>query len=447
MVQFMLISALVATYLCIVNGQSCRPPSGGEGRCISLYECDPLLAIVNKPNKSQQDINILRQSQCGFQGQTPKVCCVDAVTPPPQPTSNACFTADGKEGKCVSLYSCPNLANLLKPPVAPHIVTFVQNSRCQGPDQYSVCCGQNPPDFNNNNNNGNVNAVCASSIALPNHNSGCCGIQILADDRIVGGNATGIDKYPWLVVIEYVQGNRIKLLCGGALISGRYVLTAGHCVIGDVLKAGTPRHVRLGEYDTSNDVSEPDCVKVPGGGMDCTEGVKVIAIEKVIPHPQYNPSNSLRRNDIALLRLRETAPYTDFIRPICLPERDITISPPPTLKMYVAGWGAVNETVSKSDIKLHVEVPLIDKDQCQTVYSRPQFNVPLWNGQLCAGAQQGQDSCKGDSGGPLMFQNEKIFEVIGIVSFGPKACGLEGVPGVYTKVHEYNSWIRSQIIP
>lgn len=66
-------------------------------------------------------------------------------------------------------------------------------------------------------------------------------------------------------------------------------------------------NVRLGEYDTSSD--GPDCVEVEGGGQDCTEGHIVLPIEKVIPHKDYKPESSLRRHDIALLRLKDEAPY------------------------------------------------------------------------------------------------------------------------------------------
>lgn len=71
----------------------------------------------------------------------------------------------------------------------------------------------------------------------------------------------------------------------------------------------------------------------------------------------------------------------------------------------------------------------------------------LEEGQICAGGQAGKDSCRGDSGGPLMYENGRIDEIIGIISFGPKPCGLENSPGIYTKVFEYKNWILANIRP
>lgn len=85
--------------------------------------------------------------------------------------------------------------------------------------------------------------------------------------------------------------------------------------------------------------------------------------------------------------------------------------------------------------------------ECQPSYNTPRRKAELWQGQLCAGGEAGKDSCKGDSGGPLMYENDRSFEVIGVVSFGPSPCGKEDVPGVYTKVLEYNEWIRNTIVP
>lgn len=68
-----------------------------------------------------------------------------------------------------------------------------------------------------------------------------CG-EDAGEDRIIGGNVTNIDQYPWLALVEYRNSrSSISLGCGASLISKRYVITAGHCVFGAVLtQLGTP---------------------------------------------------------------------------------------------------------------------------------------------------------------------------------------------------------------
>lgn len=46
--------------------------------------------------------------------------------------------------------------------------------------------------------------------------------------RIVGGQETQINQYPWMGLMRY--GGRFY--CGCSLINDRYVLTAAHCVHG-----------------------------------------------------------------------------------------------------------------------------------------------------------------------------------------------------------------------
>jgi secreted trypsin-like serine protease len=51
-------------------------------------------------------------------------------------------------------------------------------------------------------------------------------------NRVVGGERTKIDEFPWLARVRY-QDQKTKELsfrCGGSLINKQYVLTAGHCV-------------------------------------------------------------------------------------------------------------------------------------------------------------------------------------------------------------------------
>ncbi|XP_039764499.1 phenoloxidase-activating enzyme-like isoform X1 [Pararge aegeria] len=439
MTRFLLVTALISYTICYTQGQSlCMTPSGQSGVCILLTNCSPLLEVLKNKNRNDADVKLLRDSLCGYSSNNaPMVCCPNMNSEGDQ----KCFTPEAQEGTCVDIYKCPTIVKLLSPPLSAENLQFVRNSRCENPNvQNSVCCGPGPTTVTA------PNRVCIPTAAPPDPRTECCGLDSSSGNKIFGGNATAIDQYPWLTIIEYkgVKDEKIKLLCGGALISGKYVLTAAHCVLGPVLRIAEPKNVRLGDYNIHNDGQ--DCVEVEGGGMDCTEGALVVPIEKITPHQGYDPNSPLRRHDIALLRLQTMAPYSDFIRPICLPTSDIANSEPKP-SLHAAGWGAVSDMQSSSSVKLHVDLPFLTQSECQPSYNVAKRKVELWNGQICAGGQKGKDSCKGDSGGPLMSDNGRLYDIVGIVSFGPTPCGMENVPGVYTKVYEYLPWIRSKIKP
>ena len=54
-------------------------------------------------------------------------------------------------------------------------------------------------------------------------------------------------------------------------------------------------------------------------------------------------------------------------------------------------------------------------------------------------------SFQGDGGGPLVCEKDGQWYQVGIVSFGI-GCGRRNVPGVYTKVEDYEEWIEQTIL-
>lgn len=235
--------------------------------------------------------------------------------------------------------------------------------------------------------------------------------------------------------------------CGGSLISERYVVTASHCVNGKSLPADWRlTGVRLGEWDTATD---PDCEVDVRGMKDCAPPHLDVPVERTIPHPSYDPGSKNQLNDIALLRLARRIEYTDFVRPICLPlDTNLRTATFDGISMDVAGWGKT-EQLSASNLKLKAAVDGFTLNECQSVYNRQ--SILLKNTQMCAGGMEGVDSCRGDSGGPLIsLDTNKVntyYFLAGVVSFGPTPCGLNGWPGVYTRVGAYVDWVQATLEP
>lgn len=90
--------------------------------------------------------------------------------------------------------------------------------------------------------------------------------------------------------------------------------------------------VRLGEWDqsTNSDCDENNCADPP---------IDVPVIEH-ITHENFHTNG--QDNDIALLRLARSIPFTTWIKPICLPitERMRTVNYN-NYAFVVAGWGKV----------------------------------------------------------------------------------------------------------
>eukprot|EP00091_Calanus_sinicus_P001608 TRINITY_DN11628_c0_g1_i1.p1 TRINITY_DN11628_c0_g1~~TRINITY_DN11628_c0_g1_i1.p1 ORF type:complete len:139 (-),score=25.76 TRINITY_DN11628_c0_g1_i1:89-505(-) len=116
----------------------------------------------------------------------------------------------------------------------------------------------------------------------------------------------------------------------------------------------------------------------------------------------------------------------------------------------VAGWGATTITGRKpANVLQFLGVDVTDSEACKEIYA--ERGGVLTEKQICAGGTKGKDSCVGDSGSGLMRslpdrqRTVDRWDLIGVVSFGPRLCGTEGVPGVYTRVNSYLDWILDSV--
>lgn len=365
--------------------EACRTPNRREGRCIPRVECRSFNEYFSSDRiLTETELNFLQQSQCSFK--PPKICCPDRV-----PTTPA--------------------------------TTELSSSRTSTEEPTTTTTS--------------LPISSSSGALLPDPDKFECGFDTLAD-RIFGGSDTTLEEFPWFALLNYITKKGIhEFECGGTLINRRYVLTAAHCLDNAKLDGGERFvNVRLGDHNTATEIDcndEEDETK----GL-CADPPQNIGFEEIILHPGYSKNDPNQHHDLALIRLARDAEINGFVTPICLPDEGF-VRTRAGINVTITGFGHTGRS-RHSGVKQKAYVPIFDQEQCRKKWST---RITLDEGQLCAGAQFNIDSCTGDSGGPLMTQ-KLYWTVEGIVSFG-RGCGLEGWPGVYTRVSNYVDWIKSVI--
>ncbi|XP_068581702.1 serine protease 33-like [Cebidichthys violaceus] len=242
-----------------------------------------------------------------------------------------------------------------------------------------------------------------------------CGRPLLIT-RIVGGQAAPEGSWPWQVSL-HGSGSHF---CGGSLINSEWVLTAAHCF---QPPSTSNLVVYLGRQNQQS--SNPNEVQR--------------TVTRIINHPGY--SSSTNDNDISLLKLSSPVTFTNYISPVCLAAPGSSFHN--GTDSWVTGWGNIGSGVALPfpQTLMEVEVPIVGNRQCNCDNGVGRIT----DNMICAGLRAGgKDSCQGDSGGPLVSKQAGVWIQEGVVSFG-KGCAFPELPGVYSRVSQYQTWINGEI--
>jgi len=228
---------------------------------------------------------------------------------------------------------------------------------------------------------------------------------------VVGGVDADPERFPYFVRLD-LDGEQS---CGGSLISRDFILTAAHCAF----------------------PSDLGGLIAVIGGHDYNEGTGLtIPVREIFQHHAYDDLYTTS-NDVALLQI-------DPIPEDLLGERpflSLTQEPvKPGTTVEVVGMGTLAQDGEDAEVLQQVDLTILSDEDCDDLYEGEIHRKSM----VCASGKDGQDSCDGDSGGPLILLgvSPKDDIQVGIVSFGVE-CADADYPGVYAEISYLRPWIDS----
>nr|ATU82470.1 venom S1 protease 4 [Lethocerus distinctifemur] len=244
-----------------------------------------------------------------------------------------------------------------------------------------------------------------------------CGWANKNPQRIVGGQVTKVNEYPFMVALltgQYMQ------FCGGSLITMSHVLTAAHCTNPVIQNRGTILAL-AGDHDLRTTADTPFA--------------QLKRVARIVQHEGFDPTSL--RNDVSVLVLESPFVANRFVGPVCVSP---VVGNYEKTYVKIIGWGNTHHNSTTSPVLKSLNIRVVPHPMCR---ARHPLLSPL-RSQICTHSYQ-QGACMGDSGGPVvrLDQETNRYTQVGLVSFGRICASLD--PTVHTDVSYYMPWITAAV--
>ncbi|RHX97116.1 hypothetical protein DYB25_011244 [Aphanomyces astaci] len=215
--------------------------------------------------------------------------------------------------------------------------------------------------------------------------------------EILGGQEAQFGQHRYVAGLK--NSRDANTTCGGSLIAPNVVLTAAHCLTGKLRAVVVGTHYLTGFADG-----------------------ELANVIQEIKHP--------KASDVGIVILDRNI---TTIQPVAVSFEFV----PAGVDTWVRGWGLVTSRGPQSPVLKELNVTTWDN----TRTSAALFFLRVSDTTLGAGGKKGEDSCGGDSGGPLTIEENGTVRLVGLVSWGI-SCGLRGFPGIYERASAAHAFIE-----
>ncbi|XP_053623182.1 serine protease snake-like isoform X2 [Plodia interpunctella] len=362
---------------CIVSGQDegekCIK-NGVSGTCLNIRECPS--AIQDIKNRKQPQI-------CGFSGFDTIVCCAGDSQPRPPGTTTTTrpqVTTTKRVGTTTEY--TPTVPDYVDnaggtsaddcEPISPALT-----SRRTGRKAWDKCIEYQE----------RLVYPCERGVALTGDMSRGNHCMHNADELIVGGVDAAKGEFPHMALLGFgAELKYVQWLCGGAIVSENFILTAGHCIY--TRDSGPVSYAMVGILKRYDEV----------------DSTKVHKIKNILKHPEYKAP--VKYNDIALLEVETPIKLGPYTVPACLHVGG-------SVKDDIAsatGWGTTQYKGDTADILQKVILTKFSLEECTAKFP-PARNMKQGfdqHTQMCYGDRtKSKDTCqrRGSHHDPMLSED------------------------------------------